>query len=88
MAILPDLSKASRDQLAAMITDLQAKNAALARAERKITCKVSEKGALSIYGCGRFPVTLYLSQFEKLANAWPDILDFVHDNRAKFSVKD
>lgn len=35
----------------------------------KLTCKVSEKGALSIYGMGRFPVTLYRQQWERLLSA-------------------
>ena len=81
--ILPDLSKLSKDQLSALVLQLAA-NQPKARA---ITCKVSEKGALSVYGCGRFPVTLYLSQFEKLAQAWPDILDFVEEHRSEFSSK-
>ena len=81
--ILPDLSKLSKDQLSALVLQLAA-NQPKARA---ITCKVSEKGALSVYGIGRFPVTLYLSQFEKLAQAWPDILDFVEEHRAEFSSK-
>lgn len=52
-----------------------------------ITCKVSDKGALSIYGLGRFPVTLYVTQFDKLDKEWSKVQQFVADNRSKFSVK-
>ena len=61
---------------------------ALARSQARVNCKVSEKGALSIYGLGRFPVTLYLSQFEALNAAWPVVQEFVEDHRAEFTTKD
>lgn len=58
------------DQMLAMIAKLQEQNAALVVAAqqpaKKITLKVSEKGGLSLYGLGRFPVTLYRSQWERL----------------------
>jgi len=41
---------------------------------------VSEKGALSVYGLGRFPVTLYREQWEKLLEKAADIRQFIHDN--------
>lgn len=44
--------------------------------ERAITVKVSEKGAFSVYGLGRFPVTLYDSQWEKLSKAMGEINAF------------
>ena len=57
------------DDLAAEIAWLQAENARL-KALRGLTLKVSEKGALSVYGLGRFPTTLYREQWEGLlANA-------------------
>ena len=59
-----------------------------ARAQARIHCKVSDKGALSIYGLGRFPVTLYLSQFQALDKAWPMVQDFVIENLDKFTTKD
>ena len=80
-------------ELLAMITKLQADNAALtskltqASAPRAITMKVSEKGALSIYGLGRFPVTLYRGQWERLLNSSKDIFDFIDRNAALLAVK-
>ena len=57
MAILPDLSSLSREQLEQMVAALAAKPAT------RVTLKVSEKGAVCLYGLGRFPVTLYASQW-------------------------
>lgn len=82
------------DQLLAMIATLKAENAKLteaaksATAPRALTCKVSEKGALSIYGLGRFPITLYLGQFERLVAELDRIKAFVEANRKLFATKD
>ena len=57
---MTDLSKLSHAQLLALVASLQKEQAA------KISFKVSEKGALSIYGLGRWPITLYKSQFDAL----------------------
>lgn len=62
-------------------------NAAKAAKTGPLTCKVSEKGALSIYGMGRFPITLYLSQWERLAQNFDAIGKFVEANKDKFAVK-
>lgn len=82
--ILPDLSKMNADQLRALVAAM----AANAPAERGVTLKVSAKGALSIYGLGRWPVTLYRSQFDKLNAAWPQVQAFVEANAASFSTKE
>lgn len=57
------LAGMSREQLMALVQE--AKSAAKAMPQG-LTCKVSAKGALSVYGLGRFPVTLYASQWERL----------------------
>jgi hypothetical protein len=55
------------DTVQAELERLRAENAALkARATKGVTLKVSEKGGVSVYGLGRFPVTLYREQWEKL----------------------
>ena len=67
--ILPDLSA-----MQAELAKLRAENDALkARKEKGITIKVSEKGALCVYGIGRFPVSLYRSQWLKVLDAAEDI---------------
>ena len=73
--------------------EIAAKDAALAAASqqpaRKISMKVSEKGALSIYGLSRFPVTLYRTQWERLLA--PDNVKamqaFIQANTALLTVK-
>lgn len=53
-----------------------------------ITWKVSEKGALSVYGLGRFPVTLYKSQWEQILDKSEEIKSFMENNKDKLAVKD
>jgi hypothetical protein len=70
---------------------LEAENAALKAKENKRTTlsyKVSEKGALSVYGMGRFPVTLYRQQWEKLFAAQADITAFIEANSARLTTKE
>ena len=50
--------------------------------------KVSEKGALSIYGMGRFPVTLYKEQWQKLLDMSDDIRAFIAANEGQLKKKD
>lgn len=74
--------------LQAQIDALTAQNAALkAAAQAKVSLRVSEKGAVSMYGVGRFPVTLYASQWQTVADSMPQILDFIKSNSGKLAVK-
>lgn len=72
---------------------LRAENArlkALAEAQNKprsLTLKVSQAGAVSVYGLGRFPVTLYQEQMAKLLSAKEDILGFMELNKASLKSK-
>ena len=68
---------------------LRAENARLKSAQsRGVTLKVSEKGGLSVYGLGRFPVTLYKEQWAKLLDMADDIRSFIRDNDATLKSKD
>jgi hypothetical protein len=58
------------------------------RGSRGITMKVSEKGALSVYGMGRFPVTLYQEQWLKLLDMSDDIRAFIRENEGKLKKKE
>ena len=53
----------------------------------KLAFKVSDKGGISVYGLGRFPTSLYLSQFDSLKASWADLCGWVEENRGKFTVK-
>ena len=68
---------------------LRAENAALkGRAARGVTLKVSEKGGVSVYGLGRFPVTLYQEQWLKLLDMTDDIRAFIRDNADRLKKKE
>jgi hypothetical protein len=57
------------------------------RAGRSVTMKVSEKGGVSVYGLGRFPVTLYKEQWAKLLDLADDIRAFIKENEGKLKAK-
>jgi hypothetical protein len=79
----------SDEDLKAQIERLQAENAALKKgATSDVRMKVSEKGALSVYGMGRFPVTLYKEQWLKLLNMSDDIRTFIAANEAALKPKE
>lgn len=88
--VLPNLAQQAQAELEA----LRAENARLrelaakANGQRAISMKVSEKGALSVYGLGRFPVTLYRGQWERLIKASPQIVEFIRQNAEHLSVKE
>jgi hypothetical protein len=67
-------------ELQAELERLRAENEALKRPRGQTALKVSEKGALSVYGLGRFPVTLYREQWEKLLGMAEDIRNFIREN--------
>ena len=78
----------SDEQIKAELAKLRAENAALKKSNAKgLTMKVSAKGALSIYGMGRFPVTLYKEQWIKLLDMSQEIRDFISANESALSVK-
>ena len=58
------------------------------RSGGEVSLKVSEKGGVSVYGLGRFPVTLYLEQWEKLLARADDIRRFIEENRERLKKKD
>lgn len=79
---MTDLSTMTREQLIAHIAALNA------APPRKLTLKVTDKGGLSLYGLGRFPVTLYRSQWEKLLGAKDEITAFIEANSSLLTTKD
>ncbi len=53
-----------------------------------IEFRVGEKGGVSVYGLGRFPVTLYYEQWNRLLDASPDLKKFLEDNKGKLKLKE
>ncbi len=77
------------DDVTAELERLRAENARLkSSASRGMSLKVSEKGGVSVYGLGRFPVTLYKEQWSKLLAMADDIRAFIKDNEAKLKSKE
>ena len=70
----------SEEELKAEIDRLRAENESLKRPRGQMSLRVSEKGALSVYGLGRFPVTLYREQWEKLLAMGEEIREFIVEN--------
>ena len=79
----------SPEELQAEIEKLKAENTALKnRGAKGVSMKVSEKGGVSIYGLGRFPVTLYLEQWTRLLDMADDIRAFIKENESKLKKKE
>jgi hypothetical protein len=79
----------SEDDTKDELARLKAENEKLkAQQGRGLAMKVSEKGGLSVYGLGRFPVTLYKEQWTKLLAMAEDIRAFLKENDAKLKSKE
>jgi hypothetical protein len=57
------------------------------RGPRGVSMKVSEKGGVSVYGLGRFPVTLYKEQWARLLDMADEIRAFIRENEASLKTK-
>ena len=78
----------AEEDLKSELERLRAENAALkGRTTRGISMKVSEKGGLSVYGLGRFPITLYKEQWSRLLEMSDDIRAFLKENDAALKTK-
>ena len=79
----------SDQDMQAELERLRAENAALKEGKKAgaTSLKVSEKGGVSVYGLGRFPITLYQEQWIKLLDMADEIRQFIEDNKASLKVK-
>lgn len=79
----------SDEDLRAELERLRAENEKLkSRGVRGLSLKVSEKGAVSLYGVGRFPVTLYKEQWRKILGMAAEIEEFIQKNDASLKAKE
>ncbi len=79
------------EDMKAELERLRAENEALKNkktASGTLSMKVSEKGALSVYGMGRFPVTLYKEQWLKLLGIADELKKFIKDNDDRLKAKE
>jgi len=79
------MSEPSKDELMARIAELE-KQVGSKRSGR-MDFKVSEKGGVSVYGLGRFPVTLYYEQWIRLLNSADELRAFLEENKSKLKLK-
>lgn len=80
----------SNEDIQAELERLRKENEALKAKPAQVgalSMKVSEKGGLSVYGLGRFPVTLYKEQWLKLLKATEDIKEFIEKNSDRLKTK-
>ena len=79
----------SDEDLKAELERLKAENEQLkSQRGRSVHLKVSEKGGVSVYGLGRFPVTLYKEQWAKLLDMSDEIRAFMKENESKLKAKE
>lgn len=80
----PQSGQPSYEELKAKVAELEKKNGA----DTPLTFKVSDKGGCSVYGLGRFPVTLYYEQWQRLLDAANILRSFLTANKGKFKLKE
>ena len=80
---------ANEEQMKVELERLRAENEALKRTSSKgLSLRISEKGGVSVYGLGRFPVTLYKEQWLRLLDMAEDIRTFIKANSSQLKTKD
>ena len=78
----------SQDNIEAELARLRAENEALkARTSRGSALRVSDKGGVSVYGLGRFPVTLYKEQWLRLLDMADEIRAFIREHERELKTK-
>ena len=78
------MTEPTYEELKAQLAELETKQ----QRTGSISFKVSDKGAVSVYGLGRFPVTLYYEQWIKLLDRAQDLRDFLEENKSKLKLKE
>lgn len=80
------MSEPTAEELKARIAELEQKLSS--RRTGKLEFRVSEKGGVSVYGLGRFPVTLYYEQWMRLLGQIDELRDFINENKSRLKTKD
>jgi hypothetical protein len=79
------MGEPSYDELKARLADLEKQTTG--RRSGNLEFRVGEKGGVSVYGLGRFPVTLYYEQWTRLLDATPQLRAFLEENKASGKLK-
>ena len=80
------MAEPTKDELLARIAELEKQ--VTTKKAGKLEFRVSEKGGVSVYGLGRFPVTLYQEQWSRLLDAAEDLRVFIEENKGRLKVKE
>jgi hypothetical protein len=80
------MTEPTKEELLARIAELEEQVGA--KKTGKLEFKVSEKGGVSVYGLGRFPVTLYQEQWARLLDAADALRAFIEENKSRLKVKE
>ena len=78
------MSEPTREELMAQIAELQKQ---VTKKPGRLEFRVSEKGGVSVYGLGRFPVTLYYEQWQRLLGTAEELQSFLEENKSKLKLK-
>jgi hypothetical protein len=79
------MSEPTYDELKARLAELEKQGP---RRTGTLEFRVSEKGGVSVYGLGRFPVTLYYEQWTRLLDTVDKLREFLEDNKTKLKLKE
>ena len=79
------MSEPTKEELLARIAELEKQSEA--KKSGKLEFKVGAKGGVSVYGLGRFPVTLYYEQWIRLLGAAVDLRAFLEENKSRLKIK-
>jgi len=80
------MSEPSYEELKARLQELE-KQVETKKRSGTMEFRVSEKGGVSVYGLGRFPVTLYYEQWIRLLDAAESLRQFLEENKSKLKLK-
>lgn len=80
------MSEPTKEELLARIAELEKQSGS--KKSGKLEFRVGEKGGVSVYGLGRFPVTLYYEQWVRLLDAGADLKTFLDANKNRLKLKD
>jgi hypothetical protein len=78
------MAEPTYDELKARLAELEKQP----RRTGSLEFRVGEKGGVSVYGLGRFPVTLYYEQWNRLLEAGPQLRQFLEDNKSRLKLKE
>jgi hypothetical protein len=78
------MAEPTYDELKARLAELEKQQG---RRTGNLEFRVSEKGGVSVYGLGRFPVTLYYEQWVRLLGATDQLREFLEENKSKLKLK-